>query len=127
MPAGSKVLKERVADVRFPNYFGKFGWKAVGTRTDEIKGRATRTVFYEKDGRRIAYTVVSGAALDEPDAADRATVEGAGSCARCAPRAATSSPGAAAATPASSPLSTRVPRDELSSSPAWKGMGEVAF
>ena len=52
VPADSKVLKERVADVRFPNYFGKFGWKAVGTRTDEIGGRATRTVFYEKDGKR---------------------------------------------------------------------------
>ena len=76
VPAESKVLKERVADVRFPNYFGKFGWKAVGTRTDEIDGRATRTVFYEKGGRRIAYTVVSGAALEEPGAADRATVEG---------------------------------------------------
>ena len=74
--ADSKVLKERVADVRFPNYLGKFGWKAVGTRTDEIEGRATRTVFYEKDGRRIAYTVVSGAALENPDAASRATVEG---------------------------------------------------
>jgi anti-sigma factor RsiW len=76
VPPTSKVLDERVADVRFPNYAGKFGWKAVGTRTDEIKGRATRTVFYEKDGKRIAYTVVSGDALDQPDAADRATVEG---------------------------------------------------
>ena len=54
MAAGSKVLNERVADVRFPNYLGKFGWKAVGTRVDEIEGRATRTVFYEKRGRRIA-------------------------------------------------------------------------
>jgi anti-sigma factor RsiW len=76
VPPDSKLLKERVADVRFPNYAGKFGWEAVGTRTDEIQGRATRTVFYEKDGKRIAYTVVSGAALDEPDTADKATVEG---------------------------------------------------
>jgi anti-sigma factor RsiW len=76
VPADSKLLQERVADVRFPNYAGKFGWKAVGTRTDEIQGRATRTVFYEKDGKRIAYTVVSGDALDQPDAADKATVEG---------------------------------------------------
>ena len=45
-------------------------------RTDEIEGRATRTVFYEKGGRRISYTIVSGAALENPDAASRATVEG---------------------------------------------------
>ena len=67
VPADSKVLKERVADVRFPNYFGKFGWKAVGTRTDEIQGRDTRTVFYEKDGKRIAYTIVAAPALQEHD------------------------------------------------------------
>src|SRR4051812_39231905 len=76
VPAGSKLLKERGADVRFPNFAGKFGWKAVGTRTDEIQGRATRTVFYEKDGKRIAYTVVSGAPLDQPSGADKTTYEG---------------------------------------------------
>ena len=74
--ADSKVLNERIATVRFPNLLGKFGWKAVGTRTDEIKGRDTRTVFYEKGGKRIAYTVVAGAALEQPKSADRATVEG---------------------------------------------------
>ena len=36
--AGSKVLNERVADVRFPNYLGKFGWKAVGTRDGRDRG-----------------------------------------------------------------------------------------
>ncbi len=76
VPATSKLLHEHVADVAFPNYAGKFGWKAVGTRTDEIDGRGTRTVFYEKAGRRIAYTVVSGAALDRPGEAKQATREG---------------------------------------------------
>jgi anti-sigma factor RsiW len=76
VPPASKLLHEHVADVAFPNYAGKFGWKAVGTRTDEIEGRATRTVFYEKGGRRIAYTVVSGAALERPGEADEATREG---------------------------------------------------
>ena len=45
-------------------------------------GRDTRTVFYEKDGKRIAYTVVAGEALDE--ARRRPTgppVEGTESCA----------------------------------------------
>ena len=64
VPADSKLLDESVGDVAFPNYAAKFGWKAVGTRTDEINGRKTRTVFYEKDGKRIAYTIVDGKALD---------------------------------------------------------------
>ena len=125
VPADSKVLKERVADVRFPNYFGKFGWKAVGTRTDEIDGRATRTVFYEKDGKRIAYTVVSGAALEEPDAADRATVEG------TVIRALRAS-GREVVTwrrrGHTCVLSSKdVPRAELLALAGWKGKGDVAF
>jgi anti-sigma factor RsiW len=76
VPATSKLLHEHVAAVAFPNYAGKFGWKAVGTRTDEIDGRATRTVFYDKGGRRIGYTVVAGAALERPGDGNRATREG---------------------------------------------------
>ena len=38
----------------------------MGTRTDEIGGRKTRTVFYEKDGKRIAYTIVDGDPLSTP-------------------------------------------------------------
>jgi hypothetical protein len=76
VPPASPLLKESVENVVFPNYFAKFGWKAVGTRTDEIGGRDTRTVFYEKDGKRIAYTIVAGDALKWPDGASKSTVEG---------------------------------------------------
>jgi anti-sigma factor RsiW len=74
--AGSKLLHERVGEVAFPNYAGKFGWQATGTRTDEINGRATRTVFYEKDIRQVAYTVVSGAPLQWPDDSAKTTQGG---------------------------------------------------
>jgi anti-sigma factor RsiW len=67
VPATSPLLREKVGSVIFPNYLAKFGWKAAGTRTDEIGGRDTRTVFYEKDGKRIAYTIVAGDALEWPD------------------------------------------------------------
>jgi anti-sigma factor RsiW len=125
VPAGSKVLRERVADVRFPNYAGKFGWKATGTRVDEIEGRATRTVFYEKGGRRIAYTVVSGAALEQPDAASRATVEG-------TVLRSLRAQGRQVVTwrrrGHTCVLSSKdVPLEELLTLAAWKGMGEVAF
>jgi hypothetical protein len=76
VPAKSPLLREKVGNVIFPNYFTKFGWKAVGTRTDEIGGRDTRTVFYEKDGKRIAYTIVAGDALKWPDGASKTDVEG---------------------------------------------------
>lgn len=75
-PAQGKLLREQVERVSFPNYAGKFGWKAVGTRTDEIDGRDTRTVFYSKNGRTIAYTIVAGEALDQPGDARRAVREG---------------------------------------------------
>jgi hypothetical protein len=52
--------------VRFPNYATKFGWRARGTRTDEIGGRATRTVFYGRGGRTVAYTIVGGDRLPAP-------------------------------------------------------------
>ena len=75
-PAQPKLLRDNVEDVRFPNYEGKFGWEAVGTRTDEIGGRETKTVFYRKEGRRIAYTIVEGDQLAWPPGADKAEYEG---------------------------------------------------
>jgi hypothetical protein len=53
--------------VAFPNWEKKFNWKAVGSRTDKLDGRATTTVFYRNGAKKIAYTIVSGRALDDPD------------------------------------------------------------
>jgi anti-sigma factor RsiW len=125
VPAASKLLKERVDSVIFPNYVGKFGWQAVGTRTDEIGGRRTRTVFYEKGGRRIAYTVVAGEALDQPGDADRATVEG--TVVR-ALRAQGRNVVTWRRRGHTCVLSSKdVPLAELIALAGWKGKGEVAF
>jgi hypothetical protein len=51
----------------FPAWTEKFGWEATGSRTDELDGRSTTTVFYEKDGKTLAYTIVGGDALDVPE------------------------------------------------------------
>jgi hypothetical protein len=51
----------------FPAWAEKFGWEATGSRTDELDGRSTTTVFYMKDGKTLAYTIVGGDALDAPD------------------------------------------------------------
>jgi hypothetical protein len=66
-PQTPQLLQEDVEGVRFPNYAAKFGWKAVGERTDELDGREVKTVFYEKDGKRVAYSIIAGDALEEPD------------------------------------------------------------
>jgi len=71
-----QLLAKEVEDVPFPNYAAKFGWKPVGAREDDPKGRDASTVYYEKDGRRIGYTIVSGDALDPPDGARTITANG---------------------------------------------------
>jgi hypothetical protein len=53
--------------IAFPAWAEKFGWEATGSRTDELDGRSTTTVFYTKDGNTLAYTIVGGDALDAPD------------------------------------------------------------
>jgi hypothetical protein len=61
-PATAHVAPgEQIGGVRFPR---PAAWRAVGTRTDVVSGRLTRTVFYERDGARVAYTIVSGPALE---------------------------------------------------------------
>lgn len=50
--------------VRFPSY-GE--WRATGERTDVVAGREVRTVFYERDGRQIAYAIVAGPALGDDE------------------------------------------------------------
>jgi hypothetical protein len=59
-----------------PDWAEEFGWSATGLRRDEINGRDAVTVFYEKDGQRIGYTVVSGDAIEPPDGAASAEREG---------------------------------------------------
>jgi hypothetical protein len=71
-----KLLDADLDGVVFPSWDEKFEWDAVGARTDEIGGRETKTVFYEKEGKRIAYTIVGGDALDVPADARPARREG---------------------------------------------------
>jgi hypothetical protein len=61
-------LGQQVGDVYFPNWTHTFGWKPIGQRSDEIKGRSATTVYYMWNGKRIAYTIVSAPALATPSA-----------------------------------------------------------
>jgi hypothetical protein len=78
-PAGVRgtpqLLRASVDGVPFPNYAAKFGWKPASARRDDLSGRRATTVYYKKGARRIAYTIVSGDALDPPSDA-RLTARG---------------------------------------------------
>jgi hypothetical protein len=74
--AQGKLLAADRDGVRFPEWGAKFGWKATGIRSGEIEGRPATTVYYEKEGKTLAYTIVGGDALDGPDDARTVTAEG---------------------------------------------------
>jgi hypothetical protein len=66
-PAGSgPELHAKSGGVPFPDWGPEFGWHATGMRRDTIDGRRMTTVFYEHHGHRLAYTIVSGPALQQP-------------------------------------------------------------
>ena len=122
-PGQPALLRDQVEDVRFPNYEGKLGWEAEGTRTDEIGGRDTRTVFYRREGRRVAYTIVAGERLAWPPGADRTEVEG-------TPMRVFEEDGRTVVTWRRKGRTcvisaTDVPRDQLLELAAWKGQGAV--
>ena len=70
------LLAASFAGVTYPDWRREFGWRPVGRRSDEIQGRATKTVFYEHRGHRIGYTVVAGPALDLPAGGRRVVRDG---------------------------------------------------
>jgi hypothetical protein len=65
------LLAASVASIHFPDYPERLGWHAAGTRTDKLAGRRTQTVFYDRRGDQVAYTIVSGPALEWPAGARR--------------------------------------------------------
>jgi len=65
-----------VGGVRFPDYAHWEGWRAVGTRTDTVAGRAAVTVVYGRGTKRVGYTIVDGRPLRIPDGAKQLTYDG---------------------------------------------------
>jgi hypothetical protein len=57
------------AGVPFPYWQATVGWRAVGTRIDQIHGRRVVTVFYAAPRHgRVGYSIVGGAPLAVPSA-----------------------------------------------------------
>jgi hypothetical protein len=66
----------RLDSVSYPNWYRRYGWEAVGIRSDRLNGRHAKTVFYTKHGRQIGYTVVAGERLRVPRDAATAVQKG---------------------------------------------------
>lgn len=61
-----RKLDQRVQGLYFPNWTGTLGWRAVGARSDQLGGRHAETVYYQRQGMRVAYTILSTPALARP-------------------------------------------------------------
>ena len=71
------VLAARVGPISFPDWQKSFGWKAVGSREDEVSGRSVKTVFYRNpDGAHLGYSIVAGEPIGERPPGHAVTREG---------------------------------------------------
>jgi hypothetical protein len=52
--------------LEYPDLSREYRWRPAGSRTDRLRARSARTVFYRKDGNRIAYTIVSTGSVRVP-------------------------------------------------------------
>jgi hypothetical protein len=58
------TLAASVDGVAYPYWADSTGWRATGSRSDAVHGRAIRTVFYANaKGQRIGYTIAAGSPL----------------------------------------------------------------
>lgn len=70
------LLGVDVEGVPFPALAGRFGWVAVGTREDVVRGRRILSVYYERGGARLGYTIIAGRPLAPVEGARRTRVAG---------------------------------------------------
>jgi anti-sigma factor RsiW len=72
----SKLLVTSVDGVAYPYWEDSFAWQTSGARRDRLHGRDTATVFYDRNGTRLGYTIVSGSALKTPSRAQTTVLDG---------------------------------------------------
>jgi hypothetical protein len=61
-------LALRLQSLYFPNLSQTLGWQPVGARSDRLGGRPALTVYYQRRGVRVAYTIIGAPALAQPSA-----------------------------------------------------------
>ncbi len=58
-------LTQGVQEVYFPDW-SRLGWRAMGQRLDRLGNRLAVTVYYDRRGQRVAYTILSTPTLPWP-------------------------------------------------------------
>lgn len=59
-PTARYQLSASVGGLHFPNWAAQHnGWRVVGSRMDRLGNRNVKTVYYEKRGERVAYSIIS--------------------------------------------------------------------
>lgn len=74
--ANARYIRARVDAVRFPDYAERWGWEAVGARSDRVGGREATTVIYRRGERGVHYSIVDGEPLPVPGNARRVQADG---------------------------------------------------
>jgi hypothetical protein len=59
-------LSSPFQELYFPNWSSTLRWRAIGMRRDRLDGRPAMTVYYQRGGRVVAYTIVGVPALGSP-------------------------------------------------------------
>jgi hypothetical protein len=59
-------LDQRLQGLYFPNWSRTLGWRPVGARTDRLGGRPAVTVYYQRAGMTVAYTIIGAPVLAQP-------------------------------------------------------------
>jgi anti-sigma factor RsiW len=60
------LLAASTGGVAYPYWEDRFGWRAVGARSDRLGRRLVNTVFYERGRQRVGYSIVAGRRLPPP-------------------------------------------------------------
>ena len=71
-PGSPKLLDVTAFGLSYPDWGPGFGWQATGVRRDRLEGREAVTVFYEKAGRQVGYTILGAPPIAPPDGAGSA-------------------------------------------------------
>jgi hypothetical protein len=75
-PGAPALLDASIQGLPYPNWDANFQWAATGERSDKLGARDATTVFYEREGERLGYTIVSGDALPAPRNSKRTVYDG---------------------------------------------------
>ncbi len=71
-PGSAELFDVTAFGLSYPDWGPGFGWQVVGVRRDRLEGRQAVTVFYEKGGRQVGYTILGAPPIDAPDGAGAA-------------------------------------------------------